>query len=214
MRHEAITEAVVIDKEGENKDKFLCAYYVPKKNNNVNQNQELHVSELREFLLVELPDYMIPSYFVPLEQIPLTPNRKIDKNALSKHDEIQLQVGTAFLAPQTDMEKRISQCWREVLKRDKIGIHDNFFELGGNSLNIIQLNTQLKRILDKDIPVVSLYRNLTVSSFARYLREEESKAVLYGKESKQNQQAQSLHRAKKLFKNTIKKTLGTKNAGE
>jgi len=214
MRHEAITEAVVIAKEGENKDKFLCAYYVPNKVNNGNQNQEIHVSELREFLSVELPDYMIPSYFVPLEQIPLTPNRKIDKKVLSKYDEIQPQVGTAFLAPQTDMEKKISQCWMEVLKRDKVGIHDNFFELGGNSLNIIQLNTELKRVLDKDIPVVSLYKNLTVSSFARYLREEESKAVLYGKESKQNQQVESLRRAKKLFKNTIKKTIGTKNAGE
>jgi len=212
MRHEAITEAVVIAKEGENEDKFLCAYYIPNKRNNNNQNQEIPVSELREFLSVELPDYMIPSYFVPLEQIPLTPNRKIDKKALSKLDEIQSQVGTAFLAPQTDMEKRITQCWMEVLKRDKIGIHDNFFELGGNSLNIIQLNTELKRILDKDIPVVALYRHLTVSSFARYLREEGSKAGLYGKESLQNQQAESLHRAKKLFKNTIKSTLGTKNA--
>ena len=212
MRHEAITEAVVIAKEGENKVKYLSAYYVPKKCNNVNQNQEIPLSELREFLSVELPDYMIPSYFVPLAQMPLTPNRKIDKKALSRYDEIQSQAGTAFLAPQTDMEKRISQCWMEVLKRDKVGIHDNFFELGGNSLNIIQLNTELKRILDKDIPVVSLYKHLTISSFARYLREEESKAVLYGKESEQNQQVESLHRAKKLFKNTIKKTIGTKNA--
>jgi amino acid adenylation domain-containing protein len=211
MRHETITEAVVIAKEGENKDKFLCAYYVANKRNNNNQNQEIPVSELREFLSVELPDYMIPSYFVPLEKIPLTTNRKIDKKALSKLDEIQSQVGTAFLAPQTDMEKRITQCWMEVLKRDKIGIHDNFFELGGNSMNIIQLNTELKRMLDKDIPVVSLYRHLTVSSFARYLREEESKAVLYGKESQQNQQTESLQRAKKLFKSTIKNTLGTKN---
>jgi amino acid adenylation domain-containing protein len=214
MRHQAITEAVVIAKEGENKDKFLCAYYVPIKRNNVNRSQEIPVSELREFLSVELPDYMIPSYFVPLEQMPLTPNRKIDKKALSKLDDIQSQVGTAFLAPQTDMEKTISQCWMEVLKRDKVGIHDNFFELGGNSMNIIQLNTELKRILAKDIPVVALYRHLTISSFARYLREEESKAVLYGKESKKNQQVESLHRAKNLFKNTIKKTIGAKNAGE
>jgi amino acid adenylation domain-containing protein len=214
MRHEAISEAVVIAKESENKDKYLCAYYVPNKRNNVNQNQEIPVSELREFLSVELPDYMIPSYFVPLELMPLTPNRKIDKKALSKLDDIQSQVGTAFLAPQTDMEKTISQCWMEVLNRDKVGIHDNFFELGGNSMNIIQLNTELKRTLDKDIPVVALYKHLTISSFARYLREEESNALLYGKESKQNQQVESLHRAKNLFKNTIKKTIGAKNAGE
>lgn len=210
MLHEAITEAVVIAKEGENKDKFLCAYYIPNKINNVNQNQELHVSELREFLSVELPDYMIPSYFIPLKQIPLTPNRKIDKKALSKHDEIQPQVGTAFLAPQTDMEKRISQCWIEVLKRDKIGIHDNFFELGGNSLNIIQLNTELKKILNKDLPVVSLYRHLTVSSFARYLREQENKAL--PGTADQDQKNKVLSHKKELFKATIKKTIRGRDA--
>jgi polyketide synthase PksN len=204
ISHEKIVEAVVIAKEREDNHKFLCAYYVP-----ADKSMEPQVSELRDYLLMDLPDYMIPSYFVEIESIPLTPNKKIDRKALPEPDGARPSVGAAFLVPQTDLEKEIARYWMEVLQLDKVGIHDNFFELGGNSMNIIQLNSLLKEALKKDIPVVAMFRHLTISSFARYITEEERKTTFPKKE---DQQVEALKRAKKIFKTTIKKTMRGKNA--
>jgi polyketide synthase PksJ len=208
MSHEAVKEAVVIARKNETNDKFLCAYYVP-----VNNHGDLHVPGLREFLSVELPDYMIPSYFVPLKRIPLTPNKKIDRKALPDHDGTRPPVGTAYLAPQTDLERKIAGCWMNVLKVDRVGIHDKFFDLGGNSLNIIRLNNQLKEALGKDIPVVSMFQHLTIASFARFIMEKESQVLLTGEKSR-HQKEEALPLAKKRFQDTLKRTRQRENAGK
>ncbi len=203
--HEAVSEAVVIAKDDDQASKFLSAFYVP-----ANFGNELSAAELREFLSEVLPDYMIPSYFTPLESIPLTPNKKVDRQALVQHEGFRPQPGMGHIAPQTDIEKKIAGCWMEVLKLPDVGIYDNFFELGGNSMNIIQLNSLLKDELSRDISVVSMFRYLTISSFAHYIMEEERGST--SESIKQRQEA--LHRAKKLFKTTIDQTMRIRNARE
>ena len=78
---------------------------------------------------------MVPSAFVFLEAMPLTPNGKLDYNALPALDQSSHELGERYVAPRTLVEELIAEIWAEVLKRDKVGIHDNFFELGGHSLS-------------------------------------------------------------------------------
>jgi amino acid adenylation domain-containing protein len=163
LKHHEIKKAVVIAREtrrhgGVNDFKFLCAYIVA--------NKALEASELREYLLKTLPDYMIPLYFVHISQIPLTPNGKVDRKKLP---EPEIQLSTKYEAPSTDIEKLVANTWNEVLKLDKVGLNDNFFAIGGNSLNVIQLNSKLNQLLKVEIPVVAMFENFTISSFVGYL---------------------------------------------
>ena len=91
LKHSVITEAVVVAKEDSNKTKYLCAYIVGE--------EELKPSEIREYLLKELPAYMIPSYFIQLEKMPLTPNGKIDRKALPEAGGV-IDTGTNILRPE------------------------------------------------------------------------------------------------------------------
>ena len=123
---------------------------------------------------MELPDYMIPSYFIKVEKIPVTPNGKIDRKALLKAGGAQLQVGSAYVAPENEIEKTIANTWKDMLKLDTVGVEDNFFDLGGTSLKLIMTVNRLKVLLDREIPVVSMFRYPTVRSMASWLSREDS----------------------------------------
>jgi amino acid adenylation domain-containing protein len=171
LKHPDIKEAVVLVKEGNGRDdaaavtgsKHLSAY--------IAAGRAFNVSQLRDYLSAELPDYMIPSYFMQIASIPLTPNGKIDRKALDLHGE-PLDLGTAYAPPRNDIEKKIASTWQEVLAVEKVGIHDNYFELGGTSFDIIRINQRLKEIFQREIPVVTMFRYTTVHAFANYLQEE------------------------------------------
>ncbi|MCP4157929.1 MAG: amino acid adenylation domain-containing protein, partial [bacterium] len=165
LGHEKVTDAFVDIRENEKGDRFLCGYVV--------SAETFDTSELREFLARSLPDYMIPQYFVWMEKMPLTPNGKIDRNVLKKLEALASGKGE-YVAPKTGMEKSITEIWQEVLGEEKIGIHDNFFEVGGNSLKIVQLSSKLKDVIGKDIPVATMFRYPTISSFARYVEHGET----------------------------------------
>lgn len=199
LKYEDIKEAVVTARENEKGEKYLCAYYVPH-----NAGETIPVSNLREYLSRELTDYMVPSYFIMLDSLPLTPAKKIDRKALPEPDSSRPQIGTAFLAPQTDLEKKITEHWKAVLKLDQVGIHDNFFALGGNSMNVIQLNTRLKESLNIDIPVVVMFQHLTIDSFAHCIMEKVHKESSTGPGSRQEKK---LEHARELFKDTVTKTM-------
>ncbi|UCH97192.1 MAG: non-ribosomal peptide synthetase, partial [Candidatus Aminicenantes bacterium] len=189
INHKDIQEAVVISKSNRSGDNYLCAYIVstisPGPANTSNfavTPKELNAAKLRDILSRQLPDYMIPSYFVQLEAIPLTPNGKVDRKALQRHQGLQLKSGTPYVTPETGKEKLVVRLWQEVLKQDKVGVHDNFFDLGGNSMNIIQLNSKLKKALGKDVPVVAMFRYPTIQSLLRYLNEEGSPETITDEE--------------------------------
>ncbi|MCP4148888.1 MAG: AMP-binding protein, partial [bacterium] len=177
LNHEDIKEAVVLAKGmnergpdcGENIGNHICAY--------ITSDRELIVSQLREYLSKRLPHYMIPSYFVKVENIPLTPNGKIDRKALASYDT-GIDTGVEYIAPDSDIEKGIAETWKEVLKVDKIGLNDNFFDVGGHSLNLLTVNSRLKKVLGRDIPVVEMFRFPTISTLVGYLNGEETGGLI------------------------------------
>ena len=144
-------------------DKYLAAYFV--------SDEEIPHEELRVHLLKKLPDYMIPSYFVQVDNIPLTANGKVDRKALDSIGK-PLTSSSTYTAPQNELEKKIAEAWQEVLHLDKVSIHDNYFELGGTSFDILKINRKLKDIFQIDVPVVDMFRYTTIHDFAANLKKE------------------------------------------
>jgi acyl carrier protein len=161
--HDDIKTAIVMQRQTQKHEKYLCAYIVAE--------TTISSSDLREFLAKELPEFMIPSVFMQIDSIPLTPSGKVNRKALEKMGR-QLQLGTTYVAPQDDFEKNIADIWKEVLSVQKVGIHDNYFDLGGNSFNIIHISTRLKENMGVEIPVIELFRYTTVKALAAHLKTE------------------------------------------
>ena len=160
-KYKEIQEAVVLDREDRNGDRHLCAYVVT-----VNEHA---VPGLREYLSQHLPNYMIPTYFVKLDKIPLTPNGKTDRKALP---EPSVSVDSPmYIAPQNENEEKLVELWATVLgiKKEKIGVNDNFFDRGGSSLTIIRLAGKMEETLDREIPVTMLFRYPTIRALSEYL---------------------------------------------
>ena len=145
---------ISVDKEG----KYLCAYIVG--------NTELSDTDFREHLSGKIPGYMIPAYFVPLKALPMTAAGKLDRNALPEPQRSRARTAVTYVAPKNNLEKTIVEIWKEALQLEKVGIEDNFFELGGNSLNIIQVSSRLKQVLNREVPVVTLFTYPTISLLA------------------------------------------------
>jgi amino acid adenylation domain-containing protein/FkbH-like protein len=152
-----INEAVVLGKANESGEKFLCAYLVGK--------ETLKIEDLREYLGRELPDYMIPSFFIQVDRIPLTPNGKIDRNALLRL-EFAAASGPEYAAPGSGTEETIVKIWQEVTGINKIGVHDGFFTIGGNSLLLIRVHERLEQAFPGRLKVTDLFTYTTVSKIA------------------------------------------------
>lgn len=162
-QHSLVQEAVAITYEDVSSDVYLVAYLV------LRSQTELTTSDWRQFLKAKLPAYMVPAVFVVLENIPLTPNGKIDHFALPKPDRNQSNIHQNYVPPQTFTEKVIADIWAKVLNLEKVSLYDNFFDLGGNSLLTIPVCSQMQFALNRNISVVDLFTYPTVSAFAEYL---------------------------------------------
>jgi len=163
-QHRAVQDAVVIGQEYDLHDKRLVAYVVP------SQEQVLSTSELRHYLKQKLPDHMVPSAFVRLEALPLTPNDKVDRRALPMPDGTR-SVEETFAPPLTPFEEVLAGIWREVLRLDSVGIHDNFFELGGHSLLAVRLLAQIEKTFGKNLPLATLFQSPTIEQLAKILHQ-------------------------------------------
>jgi amino acid adenylation domain-containing protein len=163
-----IKDAVVIQTENSQGDKILNAYIV--------SGEEFTVSELRGFLSQHLPDYMIPSAFIRVDRIPLTPAGKVDRDFLLRYGAARLQLGTTYVAPATHLEKIIAQAWKDALKLEDVGTQDNFFDLGGTSFDIIRLSGRLALELKRELPAVKMFAYPTVRSLADYLSQGQGQA--------------------------------------
>jgi amino acid adenylation domain-containing protein len=137
LQHELVKEAVILDRDDPAGNKYLCAY--------LRSDQEVKVEELRGFLAKELPDYMLPSFFIQLEKIPLTPNGKVDWRSLPEPDHTNI-ISEKYFPPRNRLEEELVKIWQEVLGVGQIGIYDSFFHLGGDSLKIVQVIARLKDI--------------------------------------------------------------------
>jgi acyl carrier protein len=109
---------------------------------------------------------MIPSVFVFLESLPLTPGGKIDRRALPAPDQSRPEMESAFVAPNTPTEELLARIWAEILKLERVGVHDNFFELGGHSLLATQLISRLRDALGVNLLLRSLFEAPTVAGLA------------------------------------------------
>ncbi|MCP3885075.1 MAG: AMP-binding protein, partial [Propionibacteriaceae bacterium] len=136
LEHEQIDQTAVIAGKHDDGTPYLCAYLVAV--------LPMEVAVLREHLAVTLPDYMIPAFFVQVDEIPLTPNGKVDKRALPEPGKAMLKE-SRFEAPRTPMEEHIARVWRELLQVERIGVHDNFFQMGGDSLKAIRMLSVLQK---------------------------------------------------------------------
>ncbi|MCP5054470.1 MAG: amino acid adenylation domain-containing protein, partial [bacterium] len=163
LRQESIKETVVIAKEKGNKknDKYLCAYVVFNRKTNGPES-----NELRDFLSLVLPGYMIPDYFIAIDRIPLTPGGKLDRKQLP--EPVASSQTDSFIASGNEVEEALVQIWSGLLGIDKtkISVNDHFFELGGNSLSIIGLKGRIQKHLNVDLPLSQLFENPTVREIA------------------------------------------------
>jgi amino acid adenylation domain-containing protein len=158
----AVKQAVVVAREVVPGQKILVAYLV-------SSNGLKDTLALRHSIEKQLPDYLIPSAFVWLDEWPKTSSGKIDKKALPNPERKRPDLSVLYKAPVTKIEKEISACWANLLQLDQVGTEDHFFELGGNSLLALKTVTFLKQSHQYDLPITKLYQNPTIRGIADYL---------------------------------------------
>ena len=137
-----------------------------------NLSGDLTDEALRHYLREKLPDYMIPSAFILLDEIPLTPNGKIDRQALLALDKNRNEHEAAFVAPRDALELQIARLWEDVLNVQSIGVTDNFFERGGHSLLAVRMMARLSRQIGRELPLALILQKQTVQALAAFLRQE------------------------------------------
>jgi amino acid adenylation domain-containing protein len=155
--HPAVKDVVVIDLSDASENKYLSAYVVLSK--------KTEAAELKEFLLGALPEYMVPSAFVTLDELPRTISGKVDRKSLPSPAQARSE-HKDFAEPRTPLEQQIAETWAQVLGVERISIHDNFFELGGHSLLATQLLSRVRAVLQVEVPLRALFRAPTVAGMA------------------------------------------------
>ncbi len=166
-----VRQAVVVVREDREGDKRLIAYLV------VKATGADAAGTLRSVLESKLPDYMVPSVFVFLPELPLTYNGKIDRNALLKLPPPSIAVSASLSQPQNEsthqpsneIERVVAAAWQDALGIPSVGMNDNFFDLGAHSLTVAEVHAKLQEALGREISLVDLFQFSTVSALARHL---------------------------------------------
>ena len=160
----AVVVSDVPSREGMPRDQRLIAYVVP-------TEEELpELAEIRRFLKQRVPPYMVPTSFVSLSAIPLTPSGKIDRLSLAARGHPRPSPTVGFVAPHNDIERTLAQIWKRVLwLEEDVGIHDDFFDLGGHSLLAAVLVTEVEKAFDITLPIGALFKLTTISELAGHL---------------------------------------------
>lgn len=162
-----IKDNVVIVREDTPGDKKLVAYIIKK------DQGETDLAELRQFLKTKIPEYMVPTAFVFIEQFPLTPNGKIDRKVLPSPQEVAPQEAKAYAEPKTEIEKKLAKIWEDVLKVPRIGIDENFFEIGGHSMLAVTLMVKIEKELGTRLPLSVLFDHSNIEAMAKLLDKRE-----------------------------------------
>jgi acyl carrier protein len=158
-----IGDNVVIVREDTPGDKKLVAYIIKK------ENQETDLPELRKYLRTKIPDYMVPSAFVFIDQFPLTPNGKIDRKVLPSPQDSAQPEEKEYVAPITDTEIKLAAIWCEILKAKRVGVDENFFEIGGHSMIAVTLMVKIEKEMGVRLPLAILFDHSTVRDMALVL---------------------------------------------
>jgi len=161
QRHPAIRQTVVTAGENGVGEKRLIAYIVPRA-----ASAFPLISELRDFLARELPDYMLPATFVPLDAIPVGPSGKVDRFALPAPTDENILREETFVGPRTPTEQRVATIVAGLLGLEQVSMNENFFYLGGNSLLGTQVIARLRDAFDVEVPLLGLFDHPTISDLA------------------------------------------------
>ena len=164
-QHRAIHETVVVVREDNPGDQRLVAYIVPV------QGSAPTAAELRDFLREKLPEYMVPSAFVTLSAMPLTPNGKVNRRALPAPYDSDLAARETCEPPRDALESQLVKIWESVLGVEPIGVRHNFFELGGHSLLAVRMMQRVERAFGKKLPVATLFQAPTIEQLAAIVRQ-------------------------------------------
>ncbi len=159
-QHPSLRETVVVAREDDTGNKRLIAYIVPDQPGCPNDHT------LRSFLKQRLPEYMLPTHFVSLNNLPLTPSGKIDRKALPHPAQFSPQRQRVYVEPRSPTEEVLAAIWSEVLNTTRVSVHDDFFELGGHSLLAIRLLAQLREECQLELSVRQLFEAPTIAGLA------------------------------------------------
>jgi acyl carrier protein len=160
-QHQGIKEAVVLAR-GE-KDKRLVAYLVS------SNGERVPVSELREYLRQRLPDYMVASGYVWMEEMPVTANGKLDRAALPEPDDEAVGRETDYVPPTGEVERALAEIWSKVIGVQRVGIYDSFFELGGDSLKLTQVQALIEHELNYELSLAEMFQYPTIQLLAQLI---------------------------------------------
>ena len=170
QNHEKIDAAVILVRTNASAEKELVAYIVGK--------EELLLSDLRSYLALHLPAYMLPAHFVQLAQLPLTPNGKVDKRRLPDPEGLTMPADTPYLSPRNEIEEHLVSLWQELLGRKGIGVKDDFFNLGAHSLHVLRLASHIYSMFHVKISLKELFRNMVLEDLAVYIQQAKKIAFL------------------------------------
>jgi len=159
LEHAAVEQCTVIARPDASGTKQLVAYFVP------GDETAPSAQVLQTFLRERLPEYMVPAFTVPLRELPLSANGKVDRTALAARD-IQARITTETAGPRNDTERRLQELWEEVLDVRPIGIHDKFFALGGHSLLAVRLLALVEKRFGTKLKISVLFQNPTIAELA------------------------------------------------
>ncbi len=171
LRHPEINTCIVTTHDAPRTGKQLVAYYVEE------PNTKPTVRALRSFLRSTLPDYMLPSAFVAVEQMPLTPNGKIDRQALPKPTVDSTRSQQTYVGPRNKVEVKLASIWSQTMGVERVSLHDDFFELGGHSLLAVRMFSQIEREFGVALPLATLFETPTLGALARLLKNKELPAT-------------------------------------
>lgn len=162
-QHPGVHQSAVMAPKDLGGDRRLVAYVVPV------EGPAPGIRDLRAFLNEKLPEQMMPSAFVFVEALPLTPGGKVDRRALPAPDLTAPMRHGDFVAPRTATEKMLAEIWAEVLDLEQVGIHDNFFELGGHSLLATRIVSRVRKLIGVELSLRSLFETPTISRIAEVI---------------------------------------------
>ena len=197
LRHPGVKDAVTLARKSETGEPYLCAYFV----GTGAPDEVLDIAGLKKFLSRSLPDYMIPAYFIQLEQMPVTPAGKIDRQALAGSGEDRL-IKRESTAPRNRVEQQVLEIWEKVLNVKNIGVFDHFFEMGGNSLNALKVVAALAR--DFDITMADLFVHPYAAELAAHIVQRKDNLKLRIRQAKESLTSPEIDRQRRVFRSKLK----------
>jgi len=167
LDHSQVQDCVVVDHTDHDETRYLCAF-ISFNDSDKKESNDLDIEKIRNSLIKKLPEYMIPAFFIPVDNIPLTPNGKVDKRKLPFPDET-IVLKKEYTAASTITELKLIDLWKQVLNVKHLGVTDNFFDLGGHSLRTMTLVSLIHKHLRVEVSLDIIFACPTIRELAKYI---------------------------------------------